>query len=228
MRSVTDGDTLRLKDGRKLRLIGINAPELAHDNRPAQPLGHDAKTALSRLLAQTHNRINLEYGSERQDKYQRTLAYVYLADGRSLQAGLLESGMATAFTTPPNDDHGDCYRSVEQVAIQQRRGVWALDDYQLMQVNQLKSGDDGFRRIRGQVSRIHSGSDATWIKLGEKFKIRIAANDILYFKQDGLQQLPGKTIEVRGWLHAEHYPFFMQLRHPDGMQLPDAALKLSK
>ena len=228
VRSVTDGDTLRLSDGRKIRLIGINAPELAHDNRPSQALGQDAKSALTRLLAQTQKHINLQYGSQHQDKYQRTLAHVYLADGRSVQAGLLESGMATAFTTPPNDNHSDCYQSVEKTAIQQRRGVWALDSYQLKRVNQLKSQDDGFRRVTGLVSNISRSADATWIMLGEKFKIRIARNDIIYFKQNWLQQLPGQTIEIRGWLHADHHQFFMQLRHPDAIQVLDATLSSVK
>jgi micrococcal nuclease len=226
--SVTDGDTLRLADGRKVRLIGINAPELAHDNRPAQPLGENARNALYRLLAQTGNRINLQYDSERQDKYQRTLAYVYLADGRSVQAGMLESGMATAFTTPPNDAQGDCYRSVEKIAIQQKRGIWALDDYRLKSVNQLKLGDDGFHRVSGRVSKISRTQDATWILLGEKFKIRIARNDTIYFDHAWLQQLTGKSIEIRGWLQARHYPFFMQLRHPHGLQLLNTASTSSK
>ena len=35
---VVDGDTVRLRDGRSVRLIGINAPELAHNGRTTEPL----------------------------------------------------------------------------------------------------------------------------------------------------------------------------------------------
>ena len=40
---VTDGDTLRLRDGRSVRLIGINSPELAHTDKPAEPLAEQAR-----------------------------------------------------------------------------------------------------------------------------------------------------------------------------------------
>lgn len=227
-RSASDGDTLRLSDGRKIRLIGINTPELARDNQPAQPLANDAKTALNRLLAQSGNRISLQYGSERFDTYQRTLAHVYLADGRSVQAALLEQGMATAFTTPPNDSRSDCYRSAEQQAMQQRRGLWTLAEYQPKTLNQLQRNDEGFRRVQGRVSRINRSSGAAWVMLGEKLKIRIAANDLIYFNQPWLQGLAGKQIEVRGWLHPEDRQFFMQLRHPDAVQILDTATSVSR
>lgn len=228
VRSVTDGDTLRLEDGRKVRLIGINSPELARDNRPAQPLANESRTALYRLLAESRNRINLQYGSERLDPYQRTLAHIYLSDGRSVQAAMLELGMATAYTTPPDVGRSDCYQSVEQQAIQQRRGLWALPDYQPKSLNQLGRHDDGFRRVRGRVSRIDRSSGASWIMLNEKLKIRIAADDLIYFNQTWLQNLSGKQIEVRGWLHPEQNRFFMQLRHPDAVQVLDKAPAVAK
>ena len=227
VKHISDGDSLRLEDGRKLRLIGINAPELARDNHPADALGVDARSTITQLLRQSHNRISLQYGAERQDKYQRTLAHVYLSDGRSLQASLIELGMATAFTTPPNDEHSACYRAVEQIAIQQRRGVWALDDYQLKRVSQLQTSDNGFRRIVGKVSRVQTTADATWIMLDEKLKVRIAKNDRIFFQSSQLQQLQGKTIEIRGWLHSsrpsgQQPPYFMQLRHPDAIHELDS------
>ena len=42
---VHDGDTVRLVDGRKLRLIGFNTPELARDESPAEPLATEARQA---------------------------------------------------------------------------------------------------------------------------------------------------------------------------------------
>lgn len=218
-RSVSDGDTLRLADGRKIRLIGINTPELARDNQPAQPLAGEAKTALSRLLKQTGDRVGLQYGSEKLDKYQRTLAHVYLADGRSVQAALLEQGMAIAFTTPPNDDHSECYQLAEQAAMQQHRGLWALADFQPKTLNQLGQDDDGFRRVRGRVGNISRSSNASWMLLDNKLKVRIAANDMIYFNQPWLQNLAGKKIEIRGWLHPDTPGFFMQLRHPDAVTI---------
>ena len=42
VRQVFDGDTILLMDGRKVRLLGINSPELEHDDRPAEPLATGA------------------------------------------------------------------------------------------------------------------------------------------------------------------------------------------
>lgn len=228
VRSVTDGDTLRLQDGRKIRLIGINTPELAHDNRPAQPLAINAKTALGRLLAHSGNHIGLQYDRDRLDKYQRTLAHAYLPDGRSVQAALLEQGLATAYTTPPDVGLGECYRAVELQAMQQHIGLWSLADYQPKTLSQLNRHDEGFRRLRGKVTRISRGKEASWILLGEKIKIRIAGNDLIYFNQPWLQNLAGKQIEIRGWLHPEAHQYFMQLRHPDAVLILDTAVPAAK
>lgn len=217
---VWDGDTLRLADGRKLRLIGINAPELSRDGQPAQPLAIDAKNALSTILATSRQRIALDYGSDSQDKYQRTLADIYLPDGRSVQALLLEQGLVTAFTTPPNDRNSVCYRAAEKNAMQQRRGLWALPEYQPRAVHQLSARDNGFRRITGMVSDVSQKRGAVWIYFGARLKVRIDANDSIYFKPDWLQSLRGKSLEIRGWLHPDpDNTFFMQLRHPDAITL---------
>ncbi|MBF3305298.1 thermonuclease family protein, partial [Pseudomonas aeruginosa] len=48
---VVDGDTVRLRDGRSVRLIGINAPELAHNGRTTEPFAEAAKQRLQALVS---------------------------------------------------------------------------------------------------------------------------------------------------------------------------------
>ncbi|MCW8956201.1 MAG: thermonuclease family protein, partial [Gammaproteobacteria bacterium] len=115
---VHDGDTVRLQDGRKLRLIGINSPELARDKRPEQPFAQQARLKLMALLRKSNNRVMLETGPEPKDKYQRTLAHIYLPNGTNIQQTLLAAGMATAITTPPNATQSACYRQAELKAQQ--------------------------------------------------------------------------------------------------------------
>ncbi len=50
---VIDGDTVRLSDGRHLRLIGVDTPELAHNGAPAQPLGIEARDRLRHIVGAT-------------------------------------------------------------------------------------------------------------------------------------------------------------------------------
>lgn len=221
VRHVHDGDTLRLDDGRKIRLIGIDTPELASDRpakrHPAQPYARQARDALVRLLKQSDNRIGLSYGPQRQDRYQRTLAHLYLPDGRSLQAFLLSNGYATAFTTPPNDSRSPCYRKAEAQAREQQRGIWSLPAYRVKTLYQLEQGGEGFSRIEGQVADIQFSKKAVWIRMGNKLRLRIDHRDLAYFNRHQLQNLRGKTIRVRGWLHRNKDHFFMALRHSDAL-----------
>jgi endonuclease YncB( thermonuclease family) len=60
--SMPDGDTLRLSDGRRVRLIGINTPEVAHDGRPAEPLAEEAHALLQRLVREADGRLGLRLG----------------------------------------------------------------------------------------------------------------------------------------------------------------------
>src|SRR5262244_1256282 len=48
---VSDGDSMRLADGRELRLLGIQAPKLAKGRRGFEewPLSHEARDALASL-----------------------------------------------------------------------------------------------------------------------------------------------------------------------------------
>ena len=221
VRHVHDGDTLKLTDGRKIRLIGIDTPELARDHRgqplPAQPYAREARTALIRLLESADNRVSLAYGRQRHDRYRRTLAHLYLPDGSSVQAHLLSRGLATAFTTPPNDTRSPCYRAAESVAMERRAGIWSLPRYQLKTLYQLRPTDNGFRRIKGRVSDVRFTDKAVWIELGDALRLRINNKDLVNFNEYALKQLPGKDIQVRGWLHPKKKHFFMALRHSDAL-----------
>ena len=64
IRYIYDGDTLRLNDGRKIRLIGINTPELAHDGKPAEAFAFEAKNTLKSLFKNDKS-IALVYGKEK-------------------------------------------------------------------------------------------------------------------------------------------------------------------
>jgi len=67
-----DGDTIVLEDGRKIRLLGINTPEVQHKGKMADAGGEDAKTWLINKLR--HSKVRLEFYFDKTDKYGRTLA----------------------------------------------------------------------------------------------------------------------------------------------------------
>ncbi len=81
---VIDGDTIELADGITIRYIGVNTPEVG------QP-GAEEATEANRALVEG-KKVRLEYDVQKQDKYGRTLAYVYLEDGTFVNAELVKNG----------------------------------------------------------------------------------------------------------------------------------------
>jgi len=119
---VGDGDTLFLDSGQKVRLLGIDAPELEHEGQPADFLAHKAKRILTDLAQ--GRRVRLEYDKLRYDRYGRTLAFLFLPDGTNLSRELVRQGMAHVYTVPPNMLFREELLAAQREAIEARRGIW--------------------------------------------------------------------------------------------------------
>ena len=63
VRQVVDGDTVRLVDGRSVRLIGINTPEIGRKGRSSEPYAEAAKRRLQALVKASDGRVGLVPGS---------------------------------------------------------------------------------------------------------------------------------------------------------------------
>ena len=87
---VIDGDTIRLDGGVRVRLIGVDTPEL-NDKRPEWRARAQEAAAFVRQSVEGKH-VRLEYDRERPDKHRRTLAYVYLEDGTFLNAEIVRQG----------------------------------------------------------------------------------------------------------------------------------------
>lgn len=199
--SVTDGDTLRLSDGRKVRLIGINTPELAHDGHPAEPQAEEARLLLRRLVDESGHRIRLRLGDEPHDRYGRLLAHAFQGDGDSIEALILREGLATRVAIPPNLSGQACLSRAEDEARQAGRGLWALPDYRNPE-NAANLPDDaqGYRLLRGRVERVGGSRHAQWINLEGGLALKIENDQLPLFRELNLDNLVGHHIEARGWL----------------------------
>lgn len=91
---VIDGDTIIVSGQEKVRLIGVDAPEIPHEDKPGEPGGEKARKFLKKLVE--GKKVNLEYDWERLDKHGRTLAYVYTEEGKLANEELILSGNAEA------------------------------------------------------------------------------------------------------------------------------------
>ena len=97
---VVDGDTIRVdRDGEEIvvRLIGINTPETVAPNRPVECFGPEASARTKELVE--GKRVWLEYDevSGLTDKYDRTLAYVWVSPEVMLNEELVREGFAEQY-----------------------------------------------------------------------------------------------------------------------------------
>ncbi len=135
VKRVVDGDTLQLENGERVRLIGIDTPEMHFSdklNRDSKRTKQDRST-IQRLGRQAYEftrdlvegkRVALEFDVEKYDKYKRILAYVFLKDGTFVNAKIVEDGYASLMTYPPNVKYADLFQKLYKEARENRRGLW--------------------------------------------------------------------------------------------------------
>ena len=119
---VNDGDTIVLTNGLRVRYIGIDAPEIDHENQKAQPYGYQARSFNKKhVLSQ---KIGLEFDREHHDRYGRLLAYIFLADGSFLNERMLEQGFAFYLHRRPNVKYDKRLLKAQQKAMKAQKGLW--------------------------------------------------------------------------------------------------------
>jgi micrococcal nuclease len=122
---VVDGDTLIIAGGQRVRLLGINTPELARDGRPAEPWADEARKFLQSAVEGRD--ISLGFDREHSDKYGRWLAYVYL-QGTLINEEIIRAGWSRAETKYRYSEAMKVrFRRAEREARDQRAGMWSAD-----------------------------------------------------------------------------------------------------
>jgi len=119
---VSDGDTIVLGDGRHVRYIGINAPEIAHDNQKAEAFGYAAKKYNQSLVRS--KKVRLEFDKEKYDRYGRLLAYIFLIDGTFINKEMIEKGYAYALPRKPNVKYHTMLLQTQRDAMSAKQGMW--------------------------------------------------------------------------------------------------------
>jgi endonuclease YncB( thermonuclease family) len=193
---VVDGDTLRLSDGRNVRMIGLNTPELGKQGRSDEPFAVAARKRLEALVAASDGRVGLVPGKESKDHYGRTLAHVYGADGANLEAQMLAEGLGFQVAVAPNVDLVACQQAAERNARQAGLGVWRQSP--VLKAEQISTS--GFAVLSGRVSKVQRNRGGVWIELQDSVVLRVAPNLLARFDVNLLESLKGKQIEARGWV----------------------------
>jgi micrococcal nuclease len=119
----TDGDTLWLSGIGKVRLIGVDTPEVFSG---VECYGRRAAAFVQRVLP-LGTEVRYRLGVEERDRYGRALAYVWLDDGRFLNRLLLARGYAQTLTIPPNVEYAGDFAAAARGARGRGLGLWAAD-----------------------------------------------------------------------------------------------------
>ena len=196
VRQVVDGDTLRLSDGRSVRMIGINAPEIGRKGRTSEPYAEAARQRLQALVKASDGRVGLVPGVEARDKYGRTLAHIYGRDGNNLEAALLSEGLGYRVAVAPNVALSLCQQQAEQAARAARAGLWRQSP--VLREGQVRQS--GFAVITGQVKSIERNRGGVWLELGDTVVLQVPARLQRNFPSGFFDNLKGRQIEARGWV----------------------------
>jgi micrococcal nuclease len=118
---VVDGDTIYVEGIGSVRLIGIDTPETVDPRKPVEFFAKESSAFTNRMVQGKVGR--LEFDFQRKDKYERTLAYVYLQDGTFVNAEIVKQGYGHAYVQFPFK-YLDQFRTYEREAREGGRGLW--------------------------------------------------------------------------------------------------------
>lgn len=122
VRWVNDGDTIVLADGRHVRYIGINTPEIEHEHQKAEPYGYQAKKYNEKLVFS--KTVRLQFDKERLDRFGRLLAYVFLPDGTFINQAMVAQGYAYLLPQKPNIKYAKILLQTQREAMSAKKGMW--------------------------------------------------------------------------------------------------------
>ena len=126
VKQVVDGDTIILESGERLRLLGLNTPEVNHPKKPVEPFGKEAADFTRRMVEGKLVRLEFDPHVSKKDKYSRIFAYVFLQDGTFLNAEIIRLGYGFVIISNPPLKYEFEFVQLELNARKDRMGLWAL------------------------------------------------------------------------------------------------------
>jgi micrococcal nuclease len=222
---VIDGDTVRLEDGRQVRLVGMQAPKLALGGKSFSdwPLAGDSKKALETLVQ--GKTIGLGYGGLEIDRNGRTLAHLYVDEnGAWIQGRMISTGMARVYTWSDNRSCAAELLAHEREARSAQRGIWALPFYRVRKPTELDNEIDTFQVVEGRVVSADEVRGRVFLNFGPDYRtdftVTIAPQDMKFFNSVGFdpRTLESKIIRVRGWVSLQNGPE-IEVTHPEQIEI---------
>jgi endonuclease YncB( thermonuclease family) len=226
-----DAITLRLADGRLLRLAALRRPlpPIGAEGEAAAPFAALAEQGRSRLSALAAGReITVYPAVPAIDRYGRQLGHAVRGDGVWLQQALVSAGLAMVMPQPGIDlALTRALLAAEATARRAGRGLWAEEALRVRTADDAGTAVSAFRIVEGTVANVAAVRGRVYLNFGEDwredFTVSIAPGDRDGFADAGIDPmaLEGVRIRVRGWLRDFNGPL-IDANHPAQIELLDA------
>jgi len=215
VKRIYDGDTIVLENDDRVRLLGLNTPEIESHYRQGEEGGQTAKQWLKDKLQQGF--VFLEYDQQKKDKYNRSLAHLFLENGEHLNVEIVREGLATLSIIPPNLRYVDQLQEAEDLASQQQLGIWGMASYLPIPVEKLSKSSkmSGWHRFIASPKKVKLTRKYSRLILNEKVDIRIPKENLELFPD--LDSYIGKQLEIRGWASRSKGHYSILIRHPSAI-----------
>jgi endonuclease YncB( thermonuclease family) len=204
--AIIDSRTLRLQDGREVRLAGVEDTVSGLAARPAQ------RAALENLAG---GRDIMLRGSQNPDRYGRIVAFAFIqGQGQPIQARMIEDGHLIVTAAIEDEDCASYLRRGEAKARRAKRGVWAEPT---AIKNTEMPGDilavvGQFVVAEGRVQSVRDAGATLYINFGRRwtqdFAVTISRRNLAAFEAAGipLKSLERRRVRVRGWVEQRGGP----------------------
>ena len=227
---VTDGDTVVLDTGLVVRLIGTQAPKLplGREGFVTWPLADEAKRALETIAL--GKPVQLRYGGERIDRYERALAHLFVLQGAEevwAQGRMVAQGLARVYSFPDNRRCLPELLALEGQARADRLGIWTVPYYSLRRADRpsdIVAREGHYELVEGRVLLAEDVGGRTYLNFGrywkEDFTVVVDSRARRLFADAGLDllSLGGALVRVRGWIDVDDGPR-IEVTHPEQIEI---------
>ncbi len=223
---IVDGDTLELKENGMIRYIGLDAPEVRKKTKTGwqyhpEPYALEAKQYNKDFI--DHHLIQLEFDQEHNDRYGRTLAYVFI-NQKMINEEMLKQGLATLLLIEPNVKYTERFILAQRSAMQKRQGVWNNLNKGLISLAKVKEYQEQSCQIQVQVQTIKQYANRMewWLQDMDNFCLIFLATRWPFFYKNNFdlkKDWRNKKFIVSGFVTDYHKQLVMSMDDPMQFEL---------
>ncbi|MEI7669677.1 MAG: thermonuclease family protein [Pseudomonadota bacterium] len=215
VKSVINGKSFILESGDKVRLASLQVPNTQEENTPehhgrnGEPLGDEARNALSSLIL--GKKIRIEYNPAKRDRHNRLLGQVYDEKGNWIQGEMLKKGYAMVYSFSDDvPETIDKMIELEKNAIKSGVGIWSNPYFRIIKTEEAAEFINRYKLVEGTIVSVNQSHDNIYLNFSKewrgKFAVFISHKNMDNFRGIDFKSLIGKKVIVRGWINYHNAP----------------------